>query len=103
MLNEQLNDKHIKFTSDKKNRLHLEPTENDVEVTLSNNLHDMSALHENMLSGEGAISGSDVFSLPRRIHYLYIYSSVTAYVHIDDTEAPLLAVNPFQMTKSCNG
>ena len=30
------------------------------------------------------------------------FTRVSAYVHIGDTEAPLLAVIPFQATKLCN-
>ena len=43
-LNEQLNDERVKFTCDKKNYLHLQLTEKDVEVTLFDNLGDMLAI-----------------------------------------------------------
>ena len=39
--------------------------------------------------------GNGAFSLARRIHYLYVYSNVSDYVRIGDTQAPLLAVIPF--------
>ena len=94
--NNRLPYKRIKFTCDQKIRLHLELAEKAVEVNLSDNLRDMFVFDQNTFIGKGTFSGSDVFSLSRRIHYLYIYSSVSTFVHIGDTEAPLLAVIPFQ-------
>ena len=70
--------------------------EKDLEVTLSDNLRDMFAFDQNTLSGNGTFSVSDVFSSSRRMHYLYIYSSISGYARIGDTEAPALVMISFQ-------
>ena len=78
----------------------MEIVEDDVEVTLSDNLRDIFAFDQNTFIGKGNYSGSGVFLLSRRIHYIYIYSSISGYVHVGDTQAPLLPVIPFQATNS---
>ena len=70
--------------------------EKEVEAMLFDNLRDMFVFDQNVLSGKVAFFDSDAFSLSRRIHYLCIYSTANDYVHIGDTEAPLLAVIPFE-------
>ena len=72
----------------------------DTGITFSNTLRDIFAFDKNSYSGKGTYRASDTFSLTRRIHYLYIYSNVSDYVRIGNTQAPLLAVIPFT-AESC--
>ena len=71
-------------------------TEENVIVTMSKSLRDIFAFDESQFKGKGIYTGSGEFSLTRRILYLYIYSNISKYVPIGDTQAPLLAVIPFE-------
>jgi len=101
-LNRKINDIRIEFSCDKKNYVQLKIMESGVKVTLSDILRDIFAFDQNTFTGKGIFSASDVFSLSRRIDYLYIYSSISDYVHIGDTKAPLLAVTPLQVDNTCS-
>ena len=79
----------------KNNVIEMEITDVNTSVSFSNTLRDILALDQSTYHGKGIWKGSDMFSLARRIHYLYVYCSVSDYVRIGDTEAPLLAVIPF--------
>ena len=92
----------IKFTCDKDKYLQFVIEEDHVSVTFSNTLRDIFAFDENTYTGKGTYKASGVFSLTRRIHYLYVYSSITDYVRIGNTEAPLLAVIPFPTNNTCD-
>ena len=93
---------HMKFTCDKENHLQLIIEDEHVSVTFSNTLRDIFAFDENTYKGRGTYKASGSFSLTRRIHYLYVYSSITDYVRIGNTEAPLLAVIPFSTNNTCD-
>ena len=69
-------------------------------VSFDNTLQDILAFDQSTYSGKGKWQASDVFSLTRRIHYLYVYSNVSDFIRIGDTQAPLLAVFPFN-NKMC--
>ena len=94
-LNKVVNDPNITFSLTRNNVLKLKITDEKTSVTFSDTLRDIFAFDQNTYSWKGTFSGSSTFSLARRIHYLYIYSSVSDYIRIGDTEAPLLAIIPF--------
>lgn len=94
--------KCVTFSIDDKK--YLQATINDaaVRITFSNTLRDIFAFDENTYTGLGTYKASGIFSLTRRIHYLYVYSNITDYVRIGNTEAPLLAVIPFSVNSNCD-
>lgn len=94
-INESVNDQSVSFSCDKNNHVQLTINQEDVRVKFSNTLRDIFAFDENEYKGKGTYSASDEFSLSRRIQFLYIYSNISNYVRIGNTEAPLLAVIPF--------
>ena len=100
-LNEVIKDDNISFTLLKSKALQME-IKNDAAVTFSNTLRDIFAFDQNTYKGKGIFKGSDALSLSRRIHYLYVYSNLSDYIHIGDTQAPLLAVIPFNQEKCVN-
>ena len=91
-LSRSRSDKRIKFSCEKKSYVHFKIMEPDITVTLSDILRDVLAFDQSTFIW--ICDFSDVFSLSRRIDYLYIYSSISDYVHISDTKAPLFAVTP---------
>lgn len=93
---------HVKFSVDKKNFLQLTIQKENLSLTLSDTLRDIFAFDKNTYTGAGTFRASGTFSLTRRIHYLYVYSSISDYVRIGNTEAPLLAVIPFSVSSSCD-
>lgn len=94
-LRQSLKDFTITFSLEKKKILKLTLTDSTTSITFSDALRDIFAFDQNCYDKPGSYLASDIFSLTRRIHYLYIYSNVGAYVRIGNTEAPLLAVIPF--------
>ena len=94
-LNEKVDVANIVFTLSQDNILHLKILDEKTCVTFSDSLRDIFAFDQNSYTGKGLFSASGSFSLTRRIHYLYVYSSVSDYIRIGDTEAPLLAIIPF--------
>ena len=94
-LNKKVDDSDIVFTLLKDNVVQLKITKEKTTVSFSDSLRDILAFDQNSYTGKGTFSGSASFSLTRRIQYLYVYSSVSDYIRIGDTEAPLLAVIPF--------
>jgi hypothetical protein len=94
-LRQRLKDFTITFSLVKKKILKLTLTDAATSITFSDTLRDIFAFDQNCYDKPGSYSASDSFSLTRRIHYLYIYSNIGAYVRIGNTEAPLLAVIPF--------
>ena len=73
----------------------------DTSVRFSDTLRDIFAFDKNEYSGVGVYRASDILSLTRRIQYLYIYSNISSYVRVGNTEAPLLAIIPFEGDNSC--
>ena len=98
-LNDVMKDANITFSLSDNNILQMKIDSNTSAITFSDTLRDIFAFDQNSYSGKGTFSASDVLSLSRRIHYLYVYSNVNDYVRIGDTEAPLLAVIPFNPEK----
>ena len=100
-LDKMVYDKSISFSCDEANYLHHRITDKNVSVTFSDTLHDIFAFDRHTYSGVRNYAASYVFPLTRLIHYLYIYSSISDYVHFGNTEALLLAVIPLAKEK-CN-
>lgn len=99
-LNNEVKRHNVMFTLLKNNTLQLEIKDKNVSVTFSDTLRDIFAFDQSTYSGKGIWKASDIFSLTRRIRYCYIYSNVSDFIRIGDTEAPLLAVIPFN-TEAC--
>ena len=98
-LNEMMNDNKITFSLSKNKVLQVKIKDDDTRITFSDTVRDIFAFDQNTYKGSGTFTASDTFSLSRRIHYLYVYSNVSDYIRIGDTEAPLLAVIPFNQEK----
>ena len=88
-------DSRVAFTCDAQAIVTMEIKKKGVQVYLDNTLRDILALDRNLYVGKGKFVASATLSLVRRIQYLYIYSNISAYIRVGDTEAPLLAVIPF--------
>ena len=88
-------DESFEFVLNADNTLKLKIKQENVKVSFSNTLRDSLAFDSDKYGGKGIYHATGKFSLSRRIKYLYIYSSLGKYVRIGDTEAPLLAIIPF--------
>ena len=95
-----LNDNRFSFTIDADNYVSLTIKDDGVSISFDDNLRDIFALDKNTYNGKGTFAASGRFSLSRRIDYLYVYSNMGAHVRVGDTQAPLLAVLPFN-TRAC--
>lgn len=101
VLNEATKNVDIEFSLNKDNVMSMKIKKAKTNITFSNTLRDIFAFDKNSYTGEGTFEASDFLSLSRRINYLYVYSSISDFVRIGDTEAPLLAVIPFNPER-CN-
>ena len=88
-------DESFEFDLNADNTLKLKIKQENVKVSFSNTLRDSLAFDSVEYTDKGTYHATGEFSLSRRIKYLYIYSSLGKYVRIGDTEAPLLAIIPF--------
>ena len=79
---------------------HLTINSDDLRIEFSKDVQDILAFNQSKYQGTCNIRGSDVISLTRCINYFYIYSNISEYIRVGDTEAPLLAHFPFN-PKSC--
>ena len=100
-LNAKIDDKRIIFSCNEANYLQLKITDKTLSVHFDDTLRDIFAFDKNDYTGQGEFSASDVFSLTRRIQFLYVYSNVGDMVRIGDTEAPILAVLPLANSSPC--
>ena len=91
--------KEIQFES-VENVAHLIINSDKLSIELSQDVQDILALDQSHYRGKCRVKGSDVISLSRRINYFYVYTNLTDYIRVDDTEAPLLCHFPFN-PKSC--
>lgn len=98
----KIDDKRITLTSDSKNRLKLRINNPQLSITFDDSLRDILAFDKNTYSGENTFYASDVFSLTRRIRFLYIYSNITDLIRIGNTEASLIAAIPFNSANAIN-
>ena len=85
----------------KNNVAHLIIDSKDLRVEFSKDVQDILAFDESVYYGKCHVKGSDVISLSRRINYFYIYSNISEYIRVGDTEAPLLCHFPFN-PKPCS-
>ena len=79
----------------KVNVVHVTITSKDISIDFSKDVQDILALDQAHYQGKCHVKGSDVISLTRRINYFYIYSNISEFVRVGDTEAPLLCHFPF--------
>ena len=101
LVNAKVNDNRITFACDKKKFISLYISSEKLTVNFDDNLRDIFAFDKNRYSGSNTYTASGVFSLWRRIHYLYIYSNLTDYIRVGNTESPLLAIVPMSHTDNC--
>ena len=101
-VNEKVNDERIVFTCNTNNHVNLYIKDANMTVTFDDTLRDIFAFDQNTYSGKHAYTATGVFSLCRRIQYLYIYSNLTEFIRVGNTESPLLAIFPFSHTNNCN-
>ena len=92
-------DPHVVFTCDAQATTTMEIKKEGVKIFLDDTLRDILAFDNNHYEGMGKFVASGTLSLVRRIQYLYIYSNVSGYIRVGDTEAPLLAVIPFNASE----
>ena len=92
-------DKRVSFTCDEQNIVTMKIRNKFVTVKFDNDLRDILAFDKNEYNGLGTYTASNIFSLSRRIHYLYVYSNINQLIRIGDTQAPLLAILPFDDSK----
>ena len=95
-----IRDDRVHLSCDRQLRLSLTLTDEHLSFSFDNTLRDMFAFDRNVYEGKGTFTASDVVSLSRRIQYLFVYSNIITHIPVGDTEAPLLAVVPFNK-KSC--
>ena len=98
-LNNKFKDRYVKFSCDNENVMSVDIDEN-ITIEFDDVVRDILAFDQNRYEGKKKVTASDKVSLTRRINYLYIYSNIGEFVHIGDTEAPLLAIIPFN-PKTC--
>ena len=101
-INEKINDKRITFSCNAAKRITLNITDQMLKITFDDTLRDIFAFDKNTYSGVLTCEASDFFSLDRRIQYLYIYSNITDFVRVGNTETPLLGIVPFLKEKGCS-
>ena len=99
-VNDKIKDKRITFSCNATNHIILKITDKDLKVIFDDVLRDIFGFDKNIYFGPKSYTASGVFSLKRCIQYLYIYSNITNYIRIGNTESPLLAVIPFSIEKS---
>ena len=100
-VNRHINDTRISFSCDSEHYVQLRITDKSIGITLDDTLRDIFGFDKNSYEGVGLQTAPGIFSLTRCIQYFFIYSSISEYVRIGDTEAPLLGVIPFNANKSC--
>lgn len=101
-LKEHVNDAAFSFSCNRNNYLMLQIHHKDSSIRFSDTLRDIFAFDKNEYRGIGKYRGTDVISLTRRIQYLYVYANISDYVRVGNTEAPLLAVIPFEASNTCD-
>ena len=101
-INEKVNDKRITFSCNATKHVTLNITDQTLKITFDDTLRDIFAFDQNTYSGALTCEASDLFSLNRRIQYLYIYSNITDFVRVGNTEATLLGIVPFLKEKGCS-
>ena len=101
-VNQTINDTRIAFTCDTNKHVNLYIGSKALTVTFDDTLRDIFAFDKNSYSGLKTTIASGIFSLCRRIQYLYIYSNLTDFIRVGNTESPLLAIMPLSYNNECN-
>ena len=101
-LNDKVNSKHIKFGCTTSHHTTLTIAEKGLTVTLDDNLRDIFGFDRNKYIGPKTYTSKHTFSLRRCIQFLYVYSNLTEFIRIGDTQAPLLAIVPFSDARQCS-
>ena len=99
-LNEVIADKRIIFT-ESENVLSLNMRGENMQLSMDNTLMDILGFDQNVFYSNSITKASAPMSLTRRINYFQIYSNIGVDVRVGDTEAPLLAMIPFN-PKDCS-
>jgi hypothetical protein len=99
-LNDVIDDEQIKFTTHK-DILTFRIKRENVEVTIDDTLKDILGFDQNRFTSKNDITASVKLSLTRRINYFQIYSNIGNDIRIGDTQAPLLAMIPYN-PKDCS-
>ena len=94
-LNEKVNDERIIFHYSQDNKIKLRITDENLKLTFSNDLRDILGFDQNVYTKSDSHLASATIAMNRHINYFYIYSNIGDNIRIGDTEAPLLAVIPF--------
>ena len=101
-INSKVNDERIKFSCNTAKHITLTIATKKLTVKIDDALRDIFAFDKNSFTGDRTYTASGVFSLTRCIQFLYIYSNIGDFVHVGNTEAPLLAIVPFSKSKGCS-
>ena len=92
-------DKRVTFSCSSQNIISMDIRSKFVTVKFDDDLRDILAFDKKEYRGSASYTASDTLSLTRRIHYLYVYSNINQLIRIGDTQAPLLAILPFDKSK----
>ena len=102
-VNSKVNDERIAFSCDASTKHTALAIKNEnLSLTLDDNLRDIFGFDNNTFFGKKTYTATRTFSLWRCIQFLYIYSNISDYVRIGNTQAPLLAIAPFSNTDGCS-
>ena len=99
-LNQHVDDPYIHFSL-RKSSLFLRVTGSNIVLHMDNTVRDILGFDQNTFKSGDDVKASDGMSLTRRINYFQIYSNITTNARVGDTEAPLLAMIPFN-PKECS-
>ena len=88
-------DKRVKFSCDEQNITTMKILNKSVTVKFDDDLRDILAFDRNEYKGLNTFTASGAFSLTRQIHYLYVYCNINQLIRIGDTQAPLIAILPY--------
>lgn len=72
-----------------------------LQLTFDKDVQDILAFDRQTYVGKCDATAADTISLTRRIDYFYVYSNIGEFVHIGNTEAPLLCVFPYNAAAAC--
>ena len=99
-INDRLNNDRVSLKLKEDNTVQMTLARNNIGITFDNDVRDILGFDKNTYEGKGVYGSSAPLSLNRHIQYLYFYSDICDMVRVGDTQAPLLAVIPFN-AKEC--
>ena len=98
-LNDKFKNHEVSFSCNDANVISVSIGE-AVTIEFDDVVRDILAFDYNKYTGRNTVTASDKISLTRRINFFYVYSNIGDFIRIGDTEAPLLAVIPYN-PKAC--